>query len=179
MTKLFQNRKMPFYQFGEMMYLDKIPTEDWVKYIQSRFAHQGKKISAEFAKKICETVENCSSYVQQLAWNVLAETVDETTEQDFKNGVDALIAQCSGLFEEQLQGLSSYQMNFLRAVCNGIHSNFGSKAVMEEYNFGSKSNISRIREALLDRELIEVSPEGVYLEDPIFRVWLKKEITLI
>ena len=44
---------------------------------------------------------------------------------------------------------------------------------MEEYNFGSKSNISRIREALLDRELIEISPEGVYLEDPVFRVWLK------
>ncbi len=173
MTKLFQNRKMPFYQFGEMMYLDKIPTEDWVEYIQSRFAHQGKKISEELARNICETVKNCSSYVQQLAWNVLAETMDETTEQDFKNGVDALMAQCSGLFEEQLQGLSSYQMNYLRAVCNGIHSDFGSKAVMEEYNLGSKSNISRIREALLDRELIEVSPEGVYLEDPVFRMWFK------
>ena len=33
MTKLFQNRKMPFYQFGEMMYLDKISTEDWVPFI--------------------------------------------------------------------------------------------------------------------------------------------------
>ena len=80
MTKLFQNRKMPFYQFGEMMYLDKISTEDWVPFIQSRFEFQGKKISEEFARRICETVENLSSYVQQLAWNILAETDKETTE---------------------------------------------------------------------------------------------------
>ena len=121
MTKLFQNRKMPFYQFGEMMYLDKISTEDWVPFIQSRFEHQGKKISTDLAKRICETVENYSSYVQQLAWNVLAETENEATEQDFKNGIEALMAQCSGLFQEQLQGLTSYQLNFLRAVCNGVH----------------------------------------------------------
>jgi hypothetical protein len=84
------------------------------------------------------------------------------------------MAQCSGLFQEQLQGLTSYQLNFLRAVCNGVHTDFGSKAVMEEYNLGSKSNIARIKEALLDRELIETDQDGVYLEDPIFRMWFNK-----
>lgn len=175
MTKLFQNRKMPFYQFGEMMYLDKISTEDWVPFIQSRFEYQGKKISEELARRICETVENLSSYVQQLAWNILAETDKETTEQEFNMGVEALMTQCSGLFQEQLQGLTSYQINFIRAICNGVHSDFGSKAVLEEYNLGSKSNISRIKESLLDKELIETDASGVYLEDPIFKMWFKRE----
>ena len=175
MTKLFQNRKMPFYQFGEMMYLDKISTEDWVPFIQSRFEYQGKKISEEFARRICETVENLSSYVQQLAWNILAETDQETTEQEFNTGVEALMIQCSGLFQEQLRGLTSYQINFIRAICNGVHSDFGSKAVLEEYNLGSKSNISRIKESLLDKELIETDADGVYLEDPVFKMWFKRE----
>ena len=175
MTKLFQNRKMPFYQFGEMMYLDKISTEDWVPFIQSRFEYQGKKISEKFARRICETVENLSSYVQQLAWNILAETDQETTEQEFNTGVEALMTQCSGLFQEQLQGLTSYQINFIRAICNGVHSDFGSKAVLEEYNLGSKSNISRIKESLLDKELIETDADGVYLEDPVFKMWFKRE----
>ena len=175
MTKLFQNRKMPFYQFGEMMYLDKISTEDWVPFIQSRFEFQGKKISEEFARRICETVENLSSYVQQLAWNILAETDQETTELEFNTGVEALMTQCSGLFQEQLQGLTSYQINFIRAICNGVHSDFGSKAVLEEYNLGSKSNISRIKESLLDKELIETDADGVYLEDPVFKMWFKRE----
>ena len=175
MTKLFQNRKMPFYQFGEMMYLDKISTEDWVPFIQSRFEYQGKKISEKFARRICETVENLSSYVQQLAWNILAETDQETTEQEFNTGVEALMTQCSGLFQEQLQGLTSYQINFIRAICNGVHSDFGSKAVLEEYNLGSKSNISRIKESLLDKELIETDANGVYLEDPVFKMWFNQE----
>ena len=166
---------MPLYQFGEMMYLDKISTEDWVPFIQSRFESQGKRISEDFTIRICETVENCSSYVQQLAWNVLAETEDKVTEQDFNNGVEALMTQCSGLFQEQLQGLTSYQMNFIRAICNGVHSDFGSKEVLEEYHLGSKSNISRLRESLLDKEIIETNTDGVYLEDPIFRMWFKRE----
>ena len=175
MTKLFQNKRMPFYQFGEMMFLSKIPTENWIPFIQSRFESQGKSISKDLSRSICETVDNCSSYVQQLAWNVLAETDKEATVQDFRNGVEALLAQCSGLFEEQLQGLTSYQLNFIRAICNGVHADFGSKAILEEYNLGSKSNISRIKTALRDRELIEIEKDGIYLEDPVFQMWFKRE----
>lgn len=174
MTKLFQNRKMPFYQFGEMMYLDKIPTADWVTFICSRFESQGKHISEALAQKICETVEGHSSYVQQLAWNVLAETEKETTDLDFENGVQALMDQCSGLFEQHIQGLTSYQLNFIRAICDGVHTDFGSKAILEQYNLGTKSNISRIKTALRDRELIDVTKDGVFLEDPVFRLWLRR-----
>ncbi|MBO5539244.1 MAG: ATP-binding protein [Prevotella sp.] len=174
MTKLFQNSKMPFFQFGEMMFLNRIPTAEWVTYICSRFESQGKRISETIARKICETVEGHSSYVQQLAWNVLAETEKETTEENFENGVKALMAQCSGLFEQHIQGLTSHQLNFIRAICDGVHTDFGSKTLMEQYNFGTKSNISRIKTALLDRELIDITNEGIFLEDPVFRLWLRK-----
>jgi len=175
MTKLFQNRRMPFFQFGEMMYLEKIPTEEWVPFICSRFESQGKQISEELAKRICETVDGNSSYVQQLAWNVLAETEKTTTEDDFQRGVDALLAQCSALFEEQLKGLTSYQMNFIRALCDGVISEFGSKKILEIYNLGSKSNISRIKTTLQEKEMIDVDKDNVYLEDPVFKLWFKRK----
>ncbi len=174
MTKLFQNRRMPFYQFGETMFLDKIPTTNWIAYICSRFEKQGKHISEEMAQSICETVENNSSYVQQFAWNVFAETEHEATAEAFANGLEALMAQCRGLFEQQIQGLTSYQLNFIRALCDGVHSDFGSKAVLENYNLGTKSNISRIKTALRDRELIDITREGIYLEDPVFRMWFMR-----
>ena len=176
MTKLFQNRKMPFYQFGEMMYLDKIPTADWVPFICSRFESQDKQISEELAKRICETVEGNSSYVQQLAWNVMAETEKVTSEEDFHHGVDALLAQCSALFEEQLKGLTKYQMNFIRALCDGVNTDFGHKAILESYDLGSKSNISRIKTALQNKEIIDIKKDQVYLEDPVFKLWYKRNI---
>ena len=175
MTKLFQNRRMPFFQFGEMMYLEKIPTEEWVPFICSRFESQGKQISEELAKRICETVDGNSSYVQQLAWNVLAETEKTTTEDDFQRGVDALLAQCSALFEEQLKGLTSYQMYFIRALCDGVIIEFGSKKILETYNLGSKSNISRIKTTLQEKEMIDVDKDNVYLEDPVFKLWFKRK----
>ena len=174
MTKLFQNRKMPFYQFGEMMYLDKIPTADWIPFICSRFESQGKRISAELAGKICGTVEGNSSYVQQLAWNVMAETEQTVTEENFEHGVEALLAQCSALFEEQLKGLTAYQLNFVHALCDGVHCDFSSKNVMETYNLGSKSNIMRIRSALQEREMIEIQQNHIYLEDPVLKIWFKR-----
>jgi len=174
MTKLFQNRRMPFYQFGEMMYLDKIPTTDWVSFICSRFESQNKQISAELAQRICETVEGNSSYVQQLAWNVLAETEQVATEDTFQHGVEALLAQCTSLFEEQMRGLTGYQLNFVRALCDGITTDFGSKAILETYNLGSKSNISRIKKSLQDKELIDINGDMVNLEDPVFKIWFKR-----
>jgi hypothetical protein len=114
--------------------------------------------------------------VQQLAWNVFAETDKVATEQDFNHGVDALLAQCSALFEEQLKGLTGYQMNFLRALCEGVNTDFGSKAILERYNLGSKSNISRIKTTLQAKEMIDYDAEGVYLEDPVFKIWFKRNV---
>ena len=97
-----------------------------------------------------------------------------TTEDDFHRGVDALLAQCSALFEEQLRGLTGFQMNFLRALCDGVTSDFSSKTILESYNLGSKSNISRIKSTLQDKEMIDFDKDGVYLEDPVFKIWFKR-----
>ena len=49
MNNLFYSRKMPFYQFGDMFFLKKIPTEKWVPFITSRFKDAGKQISEKLA----------------------------------------------------------------------------------------------------------------------------------
>ena len=175
MTNLFQSKRMPFYQFGEMMFLDRIPTEDWIQFIIGRFEKYGKQISPSMAERICTFVDGYSSYVQQLAWNLFAETTDTASDTDFDNAVDALIAQCSGLFVEQTIGLSAYQLNFIRALCSGIHTDFGSKRVTSLYPLGTKSNIARIKKALMERELIEERTDGVFLSDVVFEKWFNRE----
>lgn len=175
MMNLFQNKRMPFYQFGEMMMLNCIPTEKWVPFICSRFQSQGKQISEELAGKICQRVGNYSSYVQQLAWNVMAETDKVATEENFQSACTALVEQCSSLFVQQMQGLTSYQMNFIRALCSGIHKDFGSKQVKEQFDLGTKSNISRIQKALIEREIVEQSSDGYFLSDVVFEMWFRNE----
>lgn len=67
MNELFEKKSLPFYKFGDAIYLPKIGTSDWVDYICGRFEATGKQISRELAGKICQIEDNHSSYVQQLA----------------------------------------------------------------------------------------------------------------
>lgn len=175
MTQLFTSRRMPFYQFGEINELGKIPTDDWVPFIQQRFLSNGQQIDESYARRICQTVDNYSSYVQQLAWNVMAETDRVVTENSFNRGVEALLAQSSSFYVEQTRGLTTYQLNFIRAICKGYHGGFATQEVAAQFPMGTKSNIARIKATLLDREIIDEDKDGVFLADAIFERWFMRE----
>jgi hypothetical protein len=175
MDKLFQDKSMPFYHFGDMFFLGAIPREEWINYIIRRFGTRGMTISEELAGRLCDKVQLYSSYVQQLAWNVMIEAEVEVTEQNLDSGYELLIRQTSALFMRQLANLTAYQMNYLKAMDAGIHTGFSSSRILEEYRLGSKSNITRIENVLLGRELIEKTPNGVFFADPVFAFWFHRE----
>lgn len=176
MNNLFYSRKMPFYQFGDMFFLKKIPTEKWVPFITSRFKDAGKQISEKLAERICQTVDNYSSYVQQLAWNVLVVSDSIVTEQTFQEGLEATFAQVKPFFVELTANLTTYQLNLLRAICTGFHEDFGKKEVTSQYDLGSRSNLVKLKKALIEREIIEQTEDGLFISDPLFERWFKREM---
>ena len=176
MNDLFEKKSYPFYKFGDIIYLSKIGTRDWIDYICQRFDTTGKHISEDLAKKICLRADNHSSYVQQLAWLVWIHTEETATEQDLEAAYQDIIDQNTPLFEKQTESLSTYQMNFLRAVTDGIHSEFSSQEIIQKYQLGSSANVSIVKRALIKKELIEIEKREVVIPDPIMEVWLKKEL---
>ena len=58
MSNIFLNRSMPFYQFGDLLWLQKIPTCDWMDYIINHFEAEGKHVSQQIVERICEVVDN-------------------------------------------------------------------------------------------------------------------------
>lgn len=180
MSTIFLHRSMPFFQFGDTISLNKIATEDWVEYIVSHFADGKRTISHALAEEICKFTENYSAYVQQLAWLVftLKEEGETVTEDDVKQAENDLLATNDILFMQMIEPLSEFQLNFLRAIASGIKKDFGLSEVREEYNLGSYSNITRLKTALLERDLIEKKETELVITDPIFAKWLKRKIML-
>ena len=176
MSNLFYSRKMPFYQFGDMFFLKRIPMEKWVPFIVNRFQQAHKTISEEYAQKICKTVDNYSAYVQQLAWNVFAMSEDTVTSQSFSDGIEATMSQVSPLFVEQTSSLTTYQLNLLRAICQGYNDDFGKREVTSRFNLGTRSNLAKLKAALIEREIIEQTEGGLYMADPLFETWFKREM---
>lgn len=107
-------------------------------------------------------------------WNVFAETDKEVTEEILSTAIDELFAQCSALFMQQIESLTTFQMNFIRALCSGIHKGFGTQAITQMFNLGTKSNLTRIKTTLTEKEIIETINGEVYLADPVFELWFRK-----
>ena len=174
MTRLFQKKSYPFYRFGEILNLEPIPLQTWVPFIQGRFALFGKRISEEYVAKICDTVQYQASYVQQLAYSALLLSEKEVDKSSFERAVDDLLAQNNTVFIEQTQSLTTYQLNFLRAVMDGVTEGFGEAAVRDRYNLGSPSNITRLKQSMIDKELVDITSDGMIIADPVLKLWLRR-----
>lgn len=179
MNELFERRSLPFYKFGDALYLQKIATEDWVKYICERFGATNKSISPLLAERIVQKVDNHSSYVQQLAWLVWIHTDKVATEENFEEAWQDLLDQNTPLFEKQTENLTGYQLNFLRAIIDGVSKEFTTKNVLEKYNLGTSSNVVIVKRALIKKELIDTEKKEIVISDIVLKEWLKRELKML
>jgi hypothetical protein len=176
LANLFSKQSMPFYKFGDVFFLQKIPASDWVPFICERFQATRKKISKQIAEKICNTVENYSSYVQQLAWIIWSKTTKTVTSDIFDSAVAELLNQNAMLYLRYVEELSAYQLNFLQAIADGVHSEFTKTAILQQYQLGTAANVKRLKEALENKELIDINNKIITFNDPVFRLWFKENI---
>jgi hypothetical protein len=165
---------MPFYKFGDLIFLEKIATKSWVEFIRKRFSETGKEIQEEEAILITELAENHSYYVQQLAQQSWLRTDTICSAPIVNAAFLGLINQLSLLFTNITESLSTTQLNFLKAIMSG-EKQLSSKDTLQKYNLGTSGNINRLRQSLLAREIIDISAEQIDLQDPIYKYWLKKE----
>ena len=175
MEALFDDESKPFYKFGDIIYLQRIPTEYWVKYITGKFQMADKTITKKQAAWIVSQVDGNSSYVQQLSWYVFQRTETKVTESILSEALQELIAQCSDLFESKTENLTSYQMNFLKAISDGINSGFSSNKVIQDYKLGSSANVSIVKKALMEKDLVVKEGKELKLADPVLGLWLHQE----
>lgn len=170
---IFSNYEMPFYKFGDVMFLDKISESDWVEYIMTRFTNTGKRISSETAAYLARRVECHPYYVQQLAQLSWLRTSDECGTENVEEAFCSLVEQLSLLFSNIVDSLTAKQISFLRAIVNG-EKNFSSRNVLHNYNLGTSANVKNLRKALQDKDLIDVMSDSITIQDPIFAYWIKR-----
>ena len=175
MENMFNDQSMPFFKFGDLMFLKKIPTHEWVAFICAKFHETGKTITEQQARKICEATENLSSYVQQLSWIVWYKSGDAVANNDINEAIDDLLEQNKVFFQREVEHLTELQLNFLRAMANGITNGFSRKEVIKKYRLESSANIQVIKKSLIKRDLIDVEGDKITFNDSFFKLWLKRQ----
>ena len=176
MTDIFSDSEKPFYKFGDMMFLKKIPTEEWISFICRKFRETGKTISEKQAEKICRITENLSSYVQHLSWIVWYKAKPVVEDKMVDAAVAELLEQNKVFFQREVEGLTELQLNLLKAVANGVDTGFGKKDVIRKYRLESSANVQGIKKSLIKKDLIDVDDTLITFNDPIFKLWIRRNI---
>ena len=175
LENIFNDKSMPFYKFGDIMFLKKIPIEEWISFIRGKFESTGKSISTAQIVKICEATENLSSYVQHLAWIVWYKSDKEVSDKNVEDAIDDLLEQNKAFFQRECEQLSDFQLNFLRALSHGITTGFSRKEVIDKYRLESSANVQSIKKALQKKDLIQIDGQEVSFNDSLFKLWLSRQ----
>ena len=164
---------MPFYKFGEVVYLDKIGKTYLEAFIVDSFTKTGKKIEDEYAGKIVESVKCHPYYTQQLAHLVWVDTDVRVSCDIFNNAVDQLLSQNTLLYQTEIEMLTNMQVNFLKAVADGVEQ-LSTAGVIRKYKLNSSANVSRVKRALVKKEIIYTLNKKTTFIDPVFELWFKR-----
>lgn len=168
---VFTNPSMPFYKFGNLMFLEKIKKEDWISFIVDRFEETQKHISKDCAALIADLAECHPYYVQQLAQQSWFRTADHCSVEIIQEALQGVVAQLSLLFQSKTDELTNYQINFLKALIDGVEK-FSSKETLDEYKIGTSANVSRVKNTLENKEIIDIQGTHISLLDPMYKNWL-------
>ncbi|MDO9254264.1 MAG: ATP-binding protein [Bacteroidales bacterium] len=173
MAELFQSPEMPFYRFGDLMMLQKIEKEYWIPFIIEGFKNTGKEIKAEVAALIPEMMENHPYYVQFLSYQSWNQTDSECDFHTIEHACAELLNQQTILYQHEVDNLTNFQLNYLKAIANG-EKQLNAAVVVKKYNLGTPGNIKKMQVALENKEIIDVSGKTVEISDPLFRLWIRK-----
>ncbi|MDA8930622.1 ATPase [Bacteroidia bacterium] len=111
MLELFEKKQKPFFKFGEVMYLNKIDENEWVKFLTSRFKKTGKSIIRPQSRHLAQMMQNHPYYAQQFAFALWEKNKEEVNDEHIQNTVNSIIQNNEWRFIHQFEPLTQTTQN--------------------------------------------------------------------
>jgi len=169
MIQIFENKKSPFYHFGQLFTLNKISYDDFFTFLQHRFAmitDQSVEISAMILN-----FSNCHPhYTQQLAFHVWQAL---KREEYSENIVNETIENVIMLHDNDFERLWSHFNNTDKKVLIELafeQTNMLSASVLHKNASASSTIFSALKR--LTKKGILIKTEKYAIDDPFFGKWI-------
>ena len=167
MTDIFEDKKSPFYHFGELMRLGKLPREDFYRYLSERLTGCFPENYGELADHILNYTDCHPYYSQQLAANIWQVGMLQPEAEDPFGKAVAHIVRSHSLDYERLW------MNF-----NRTNKWIMQRLAMEKPLQTGEYKTSTIYSALkkLQKDGYVIYTDRYEIEDPFYRQWIVDEM---
>lgn len=163
MQEIFEQKESPFYHFGQLMRLDKIPYDDFYRFVFDRLP--AVRFKDELVREIL-TFSNCHPYyTQQLSAIVWEKITYENLQQDIVENAIQSIVDAHALDYERLWN------SFNRTDRGVLLQLTGSNKPLQNRSIATSTIFSSLKR-LQHNSLVIRTDSGYQLEDPFFRQWL-------
>lgn len=167
MTQIFEQKKSPFYHFGMLMHLDKIPYDDFMQYITQRLPLKYDTQAKDIAKDILNTTLCHPYFTQQLAsqvWEIL--TYSDVKEDIVKEAVEQLTIIHDLDFERLWMNFNKTDKYILLNLAH-------KKQPSSTRSLPTSTIYSSVKRLMQMGYIIKTNEYEI--EDPFFRNWLIKK----
>jgi len=169
MKQIFENKKSPFYHFGQLFTLKKISYSDFLSFLQTRFANITDK-SVEISEKILNFSHCHPHYTQQLAFHVwLALEREGYSENIVNETVENVILLHDHDFERLWNNFNNTDKKVLIDLAFQ-QANLLSASVLNKSTSASSTIFSALKR--LTKKGILIKAEKYEIDDPFFRNWI-------
>ena len=169
MKQIFENKKSPFYHFGQLVTLDKISYNDLYIFLQNRFSAITEK-SSELAEKILEFTHCHPYYTQQLAFHIWL-SLEQTgySENIVNKTVEDIILLHDNDFERLWNNFNNTDKNVLIELAFE-QSDLLSSSALYKNTIASSTIFSALKRLTEKGVLIKIEKHEI--DDPFFRNWI-------
>ena len=167
MTEIFEKKKSPFYHFGELMRLGKLPRNDFHNYLSVRLKNCFPDKHDSLADHILDYTGCHPYYSQQLASNVWQIGMLQPEQDDVIHvAVDRIVTTHGFDYERLWMNFNRTNKWILRCLATNSPLQTGEHRTSTIY-----SALKR-----LQQNGYVIYTNGYELEDPFFREWILREL---
>ena len=170
MTEIFERKKSPFYHFGNLMRLEKIPYQDFLDYLNQRLCPVLSSLSTDISKSILDLTRCHPYYTQQLASQVWELA---TYEGISENVVMCAVERVTSIHDLDFERLWISFNKMDKRILQTISS---MKNPMQDRQLPTSTTYSSIKRLMKMGYVIKTD---VYeIEDPFFNQWIQQKAEL-
>ena len=163
MTDIFENKKSPFYHFGEMMRLGKLPREDFYRYLSERLKNCFPETYETLANRILDYTGCHPYYSQQLAagvWQI--GVLQPNTDDPMRAAIDHIVITHSLDYERMWMNFKRTNKWILQCLSIG--------KVLQSGEYRTSTVYSALKR--LQKDGYVIYSDRYEMEDPFFREWI-------
>lgn len=173
MRDIFEKKKSPFYHFGYLLPLEKIPYQEFSAYLSTGLATVANSYE-EIAAEILEITKSHPYYTQQLAFTVWESLKGSGEIQNpVESAVEEILRYHDMDYERLWNTLNRTDMKILIGMSLSesapLSSDFSKK-----YFAAAPSTVFSALKRLSQNGLVIKNKIGYEIDDPFFKRWIKK-----